>query len=656
MIKNPYKARFIVPVALSKFSTTAEPTLEGLAGTDYLGNAVADTGQAINVMDGYPNRHLTVTTNHAASPVGTDAWYIAATLNKRENFDCVMLDRVNLLQCYQAALSGSIAIVSHTSDAVGSATAVTVSKRHSGLLGKGRPHLNFDGSNDYVTKSNDADLNFGANTDFSIEALIKADTQSALAEIIMKGDSGGGTKRYEFYLAANGTIIASVDDDANPAFQISSSTVDDGEWHHIAATFDRDGNIQIYIDGAADGTAVSMAVVGDIDDATKPLAIGISSADLSSSPFDGDIALIRIWNRAITAAEVLTLYGYWTHTPIPTVNQWGSQTALSSSNLENRGAPYGYDSIANATATGIDGVKTGTTNSAFLGTADEVAFENDKKYGVYFDLVLNSGTAPKVAIASSLSGANISDEEDQQSAAGANYFEFTADQTTTGVLMWYNGAAQVANFEITNFKIYQIGCVAEYSHDGISDDQNLLLDTSSNNLHGTISGCEYIDCPVDGSEGFYYEEFTAVADRLYWFFKFNTDADTALADAEIGQIILGKIYEFQLLAEGGFEPIPAYPGIAQQETDAGRVQTEEYYGRRDSWTLNYKQMTEAEFEDYQEMLDYCKESLYPLYVIFNNDDNEPIVNRIRLTGPPDVGYSKGAANPWTVSQTIKEDL
>ncbi|KKK55375.1 hypothetical protein LCGC14_3075190, partial [marine sediment metagenome] len=111
MIKNPYKARFIVPVALSKFSTTAEPTLEGLAGTDYLGNAVADTGQAINVMDGYPNRHLTVTTNHAASPVGTDAWYIAATLNKRENFDCVMLDRVNLLQCYQAALSGSRLVV-----------------------------------------------------------------------------------------------------------------------------------------------------------------------------------------------------------------------------------------------------------------------------------------------------------------------------------------------------------------------------------------------------------------------------------------------------------------------------------------------------------------------------------------------------------------
>ncbi|GAG56281.1 unnamed protein product, partial [marine sediment metagenome] len=146
MIKNPYKAKFLVPVALSRFDATAEPTLEGLAGTDYLGGTVDDQGQAINVMDGYPNRYLTVTTDP-----GSDDWRIDLELNKRETFDFALLDRINLLQCYQAALSGSIAVISHTSDVVGSGAAVTVSKRLSGFLSKGRPHLNFK-DDDYVEK------------------------------------------------------------------------------------------------------------------------------------------------------------------------------------------------------------------------------------------------------------------------------------------------------------------------------------------------------------------------------------------------------------------------------------------------------------------------------------------------------------------------
>ncbi len=658
MIKRPYKARFIVPVALSKFSTTAEPTLEGLAGTDYLGGTVADAGQAINVMDGYPNRHLTVTTNHAASPVGADAWYIAATLNKRESFDCVLLDRINLLQCYQAALSGSIAIVSHTSDAVGSATAVTVSKRHSGLLGKGRPYLNFDGTDNYVSKSNDADLNFGANTDFSLEVIFKTSTHTNEDVLIIKGSTGGGGKRYIMTLrTATGYLVGGVDDNATNPEAIGVTDVTDGEWHHVIITFDRNGNMQIYLDGSTDGAAVSMAAVGDIDDATKPLAIGINANDLSSNPFTGNIALARIWNRVLSAAEVLTLYGYWMHIPIPVADQWGSQTALSSSNFENGPAPNDYNTFDGASATGFHAIATGGANAKTAGTADEISFVSGKKYRLSFNMSLASGTLPKAGIfEQQIAGADISDELFTDTVSGQNNMEFTCNTTTTGVARFSNSAQTASEYTVSNFIITQIGCVAEYSHDGISKDQAEWLDASSNNLHGTISGCEYIDCPVDGTEGFYYEEFTAVADRLYWFFKINTDADPALADAEIGQIVLGKIYEFQLLAEGGFEPIPAYPGITQQETDAGRVQAEEYYGRRDSWALNYIPMTEAEFEDYQEMLDYCKESLYPLYVIFNNDDNEPIVNRIRLTGPPDVGYSKGAANPWIVSQGIREDL
>ena len=495
MIKNPYKARFIVPVALSKFNTTAEPTLEGLAGTDYRGNAVADTGQAINVMDGYPNRYLTVTTNHAASPVGTDAWYIAATLNKRENFDCALLDRINLLQCYQAALSGSIAIVSHTSDAVGSATAVTVSKRHSGLLSKGRPHLNFDGINDYVTKSNDADLNFGANTDFSIEVIFKTPGTTD-SDLVTKGSSSGVGKRYQLqYLGGSTNIVRLIlDDNSTTSIATGVTAVNDGEWHHIIATADRDGNAQLYLDGATDGSASSISSTGDIDDAAEPLTVGIKSQDESSDPFTGDIALVRIWNRALTAAEVLALYN---GQPVLAADQWGSQTEhISNGDMDPYTTGLADDWTKGHLASNYSIVSSfgfttgqmvdanGTARAWFLQESADMTVvpTAGKKYRLTFDYASGSGTGLlTVAQGTSGVGTTISTFPNAATSTAAEV-EFTADGIEDR-LGFYNPGSS-AFLVIDNVSIVEIGCVAEYAPKGIGD--ATWTDQSGNSLDGTV--------------------------------------------------------------------------------------------------------------------------------------------------------------------------
>ena len=92
-------------------------------------------------------------------------------------------------------------------------------------------------------------------------------------------------------------------------------TVDQHTWQHIAAVFS-DGHVVFYKNGQ-ESASMSLAY----DKSTKPLAIGRSSG--RAEFFDGRITEVRIWGRALTAAEIRAgmhhrlegqmenLIGYW---------------------------------------------------------------------------------------------------------------------------------------------------------------------------------------------------------------------------------------------------------------------------------------------------------------------------------------------------------
>ncbi len=222
-------------------------------------------------------------------------------------------------------------------------------------------------TNDYISKSNDADLNFGANTDFSLEVIFKSSAAGSTQALVMKGDIGGNW--YALLISSNNLFQGIIDDGVGAKAPISTTTVTDGEWHHGIVVFDRDSATggKLYLDGVAKGTDQDLTGVGDIDDAGQPLAIGIQANDLSTWPFDGDIALARIWNRKLTAAEVLALYN---GQPVLAADRDGSQTGQTSGVLET-GQRYRITTYVSAddftnvgaasNATGVEFIATGTT-------------------------------------------------------------------------------------------------------------------------------------------------------------------------------------------------------------------------------------------------------------------------------------------------------
>src|SRR6266487_1145308 len=86
-----------------------------------------------------------------------------------------------------------------------------------------------------------------------------------------------------------------------PAYDIGSNTLTTGRWYHLAFTYNAaDGGVG-YIDGAVDGTTISN---GDLDVASNNVRFG---DDTLGRYFDGVIDDLRIYNRALSKAEIIAL-------------------------------------------------------------------------------------------------------------------------------------------------------------------------------------------------------------------------------------------------------------------------------------------------------------------------------------------------------------
>jgi len=154
-------------------------------------------------------------------------------------------------------------------------------------------HLNFDGVNNRVELPNES--NFDFTSTFSMEAWIRVTSFTVdWQTVISKGAEGPRIHRF-----GGSNFIAF---GTGPGDDLASTvSVNDGNWHHIAATCNN-GFKSLYVDGVLQGTqTVGTPLVTNNDN------VRIGSQIDSYSPiraFHGDIDEVRFWNVARTAEQV----------------------------------------------------------------------------------------------------------------------------------------------------------------------------------------------------------------------------------------------------------------------------------------------------------------------------------------------------------------
>ena len=175
-------------------------------------------------------------------------------------------------------------------------------------IGKIGQALKFDGTDDYV---NAGVLSITIASGYTVSAWIK-NSNASLASFpqIITSDSSGSDRVFQFRLNTTGRLELIRFDSSNTLIETITSlgiNLNDNEWHHVTATFNSSVGSVLYIDGAQSTSSPNTTLNKDLG-AAEPTLIGARRSSNVTSFFGGPIDDVRIYNRALSAAEVLQLY------------------------------------------------------------------------------------------------------------------------------------------------------------------------------------------------------------------------------------------------------------------------------------------------------------------------------------------------------------
>jgi hypothetical protein len=171
--------------------------------------------------------------------------------------------------------------------------------------------LSFDGTDDYVSTAYTSAI---GTSEFSYAAWVKTSTAATIGSIIGKRLGSGTFMQFSFYISGNasgtasGTLLGFGDrDGTNNRLGVSTVTVADGNWHHVALVRSSDAT-RLYIDGVLNVTS-NLTSMPNLT-RTDPIFIGNlgnGGAAAGSAYLNGSLDDVRIYNRALTAAEIARL-------------------------------------------------------------------------------------------------------------------------------------------------------------------------------------------------------------------------------------------------------------------------------------------------------------------------------------------------------------
>ena len=161
--------------------------------------------------------------------------------------------------------------------------------------------LSFDGNDDYVNCGSGQSLNLTGS--LTIAAWINPESfgQKGWGRIV---DRGTGSSGFSFFVEKRSKTIAYVIY-GGKLVKSNRNVVELNKWQHVAAVYDSSTNtVTFYVDGHTAGNVSYKTAPPASEDA--PLVIGIRGYDMNRG-FDGLIDDVRVYNRALTVAEIAAL-------------------------------------------------------------------------------------------------------------------------------------------------------------------------------------------------------------------------------------------------------------------------------------------------------------------------------------------------------------
>lgn len=248
--------------------------------------------------------------------------------------------------------------------------------------GKNGGGISFSGNaNSYIDIPNESD--FDLTTNFTVSLWMKTSTfGSAWAALVSKGDSSWSLTRYNTANTLDFNTFSPSANDLQGTVNVASNT-----WHHVAIVYDG-ATKKLYVDGAVDAQA---SFTQTLSTNNFPVRIG-GNAEYTTGTFNGSVDDVRIYNKALTQAEITTDM----NTPLTQPTSAASCNTVTTSNFSQSaynayGAPFdAFQTSTNLLDAKCNSTDTHTINLTTGITGDTTRIVYTKGY--YYDPVTTGWT------------------------------------------------------------------------------------------------------------------------------------------------------------------------------------------------------------------------------------------------------------------------
>jgi len=224
--------------------------------------------------------------------------------------------------------------------------------------------VDFDGVNDYVDLGDNNDFSFGdGSTDsaFSISAWIYRD--GTTNDGIVAKDASSN-REWAFYIYS-GTLRMVLFDNSSGGYigRRYGTTITNGEWHHVAATYDGGGaasDIKLYLNGTqVDNQGNSSGSYTAMENKGAEVRIGSKESD--PLYFDGNIDEVAIFGSELSSGNVTTIYNSGTPNDISALSPlgwWKMGDGDTFATLTDNGSGSNDGTMTNMASDDITGAQT----------------------------------------------------------------------------------------------------------------------------------------------------------------------------------------------------------------------------------------------------------------------------------------------------------
>lgn len=187
-----------------------------------------------------------------------------------------------------------------------------------GRIGSGAVHVSNarDGSFfNYVTLGTPPELNLEGTIDFTVSFWTRVNSKTGDPSFLSnKNWLSGGNVGWVIFVSGGGNLAWNYTESGSSRVDVGSANpLLDGNWHHVAVSFDRDGNALTYYDGVLSSTTFIGPATETLDSGL-PTNIGQDGTgtytDNGNVEIDALIDDVAIWRRALTGFELRRIHEF----------------------------------------------------------------------------------------------------------------------------------------------------------------------------------------------------------------------------------------------------------------------------------------------------------------------------------------------------------